>query len=334
MTLVPHIRVRRASIFALALVGCRPNPVDSPALDSGPADTSEPEVIPYVAEEICVIGDGACARLDDGGVACWEPYDTFVLDISAVRMSCFGGVCVETSSGAISCHDWYGDPQPDNLSTPPADFLPLSDWWLSRHGVAGCGVKDTSQGLCWPESLGYTERMVGIQVRHIGFTLPCLMATDTNGRIHSLYRGGEFCAGYPQDPYYNVGTFGLETPPEGNDWQSVSGGDYHACALDGEGKVTCWGLCADELQPDPDLRFSQLDSAAYATCGVTTDGHIECWGCIDKYIPYDVPTTAGWVQVAMSEGRACALDLDGQVHCFGNWDETYTLNDALVEAGK
>ena len=332
MTLVPHIRVRSASVFALALVGCRPIPVDSPAPDSGPADTSEPELIPYVAKDICVVGDGACAHLDDGGVACWSSWGAIFLDVIAERMSCYNGICAETDSGAISCYDWFGEASPEYA--PPAEILPLTEWWDARwHLMGGCGVQEALQALCWPTSWGWTEMMAAYQVRHIGFTEPCILLTDTSGRIHSFWEG-ENCAGQEPDPHYGGGSYGLETPPAGDDWQSVSGGKYHACALDSEGRVTCWGLAADQLQPDPDLRFSQIDSANHVNCGVTTDAHIACWGNSDKHIPSDVPTTAGWVQVGVSEGRACALDQDGQVHCFGDWDETYTLNDALLEAGK
>jgi len=178
--------------------------------------------------------------------------------------------------------------------------------------------------------LGWDKTVSGFATRGIAFTLPCLILLDTDGEIHSLFQG-ENCAGHDPKTDYKDSTYGLDVPPAGNDWQSVSGGAYHACALDSTGKATCWGPPPkDTLQPDPHLRFTQLDSADFDTCGVTTDGHISCWAPNDLDLPTDVPTTGGWVQVGVGPDRGCALDENGQITCFGDWEPSWsTLQDAL-----
>lgn len=43
-----------------------------------------------------------------------------------------------------------------------------------------------------------------------------------------------------------------------------------------------------------------------------------------------VPTSGGWVQVESGGGYACAVDVEGQVACFGNEVPYATLADALA----
>lgn len=339
---------RRATIFTgpttlllLGVTGC--------LTSCGDTATS----IVTISEELCVSGRHGCSRLADGRVACWGSYSRFVLDVDATRLDCAASICVEDADGAIGCYDWDGEPESESYYEPSEDTLPFANWWLDHYSHAGgCGVNEDAKAVCWPEAFwfmdAFHEAAAAYDVRHIAMTEPCIMLTDTSGQIHSLYEG-EDCAGHTEKLYdygydfWYDGTFGLENPPPGDDWQSVSAGEYHACALDSQGRATCWGLSADRLQPDPNLQFKQLDSARSLTCGVTTDGHIECIASLDDYFPAHVPTNDGWVQVAVSvtdeygytdssdtiDVYACALDEHGQVYCFGDWDEPWPLLSGL-----
>ena len=305
----------------------------------GGDEVPQPGPQPYVAEEICVAGHHACARLDDGAVACWGEMESyyappFVLDVDATKLRCASRVCVELSDGSIDCYDWDGQLEEDESYAPDPTTLPFSDWWLNRtHPIGGCGIDAGAHAVCWPSGLGarFQDTASAYTARHVGFTQACWMLTDTDGYIHSIW-DGEGCS-RSTDPYYPTDTYGLETPPEGDDWQRVEAGYYHACALDSEGQATCWGLSANAIEPPADLRFTELSSSLWTTCGVTTEGTIGCWGDLDdKYMPYDIPNTSGWVHLSFYWNRGCAIDEAGQVHCFGDWDHDwwYTLDDALA----
>lgn len=105
---------------------------------------------------------------------------------------------------------------------------------------------------------------------HIDFTERCTGLIDTDGQVHSLYEDERCEHSDPKDYLY-----GMDFPPEGNDWQTVTGGDYHACVMDSEGRLECCGVAAD-LQPGVDVRFIELDSGGWTHCGVTTMGTIDC----------------------------------------------------------
>ena len=278
--------------------------------------------IPYVAEEICVVGDMACARLDTGDVACWGG-DRLLLDVDAVRLRCGSAVCFEDPSGAISCVDRDGVLTTD-YRAPPDEIQPMTDWWLDEGNPGGCGVQADSTAVCWPEAYASFDTVQGRLARHIDFTVQCTILIDTDGQIHSLYLGENCQHSDPADFLW-----GLESPPKGNDWQTVTGGDYHACALDSEGRAACWGGSEDHLQPGEDVRFVQMDSGERANCGVTTEGTIDCREWPDEFLPSDIPTSDNWVQVEISTARACALDDEGQVTCFGDWSSSSTIEDAL-----
>lgn len=299
--------------------------------DSGGLDGGVVEPIAYVAQEICIIAATVCARIDTGQMVCWGDggYDPFMLEVEAIKIGCGWVYCAEDAEGAITCVD-----REANLSTdynvPPDDILPLTDWWLSEWG-GGCGLQSGSTSICWPDTRVYSVCAAGHLAQHVSFTSPFVIMVGTDGVIKSLYKDHD-CV-YSGKPDHETGTgytYGLEFPPDGDDFQSVAAGTYHACALDSEGQATCWGLSANEIQPSQALRFVQLSSAYGVTCGVTTEGHIECRASIDKVMPADVPTGDNWTQVVISTARGCALDTDGQVTCFGDWSSYgSTLQDAL-----
>ncbi len=317
----------------LSSVACYPPPDTGAVSDSGAGgDTAPPEPLPYRAEEICNVGAAVCARLDDGRVACWGDLEPMILDIHATRLRCGSRVFVEDASGQIGCYDWFsGEPETESMYCPDPDDLPFVDLWANvAWGVGGAGIKQDGYVANWPKTYPFSDTIESYQAQSVGFTGVCIMLVDMDGVIHSLYTG-ENCEGHPKlDKEYD-GAYGLETPPDGDGWRSVSGGRYHACALDNDGRATCWGwVDAEDMAAVEELRFAQLDSSTYSTCGVTVEGRIACWSFHEKFLPTDIPTSSGWQQVGVFTGGACALDNDGQVTCFGDTSHMWSsLQDAL-----
>ena len=97
----------------------------------------------------------------------------------------------------------------------------------------------------------------------------------------------------------------------------VASGEDHACALQQDGRVLCWGANGDgQLNVPPGMRFRQIASGYRFSCGIQTNGQIFCWGRNSHHqteVPYGTFTAldAGW-------DHACALGRDGAT-CWG-WD--------------
>ncbi|HEX2623429.1 MAG TPA: hypothetical protein VHL11_24880 [Phototrophicaceae bacterium] len=60
--------------------------------------------------------------------------------------------------------------------------------------------------------------------------------------------------------------------------QSVSGGVYHACAIDMADQAFCWGNNAHGELNAPAGDFVHLSAKDHHTCGLKTDDTVVCWG--------------------------------------------------------
>ncbi|MCY4108629.1 MAG: hypothetical protein OXG11_06340, partial [Chloroflexi bacterium] len=128
------------------------------------------------------------------------------------------------------------------------------------------------------------------------------------------------------------GTFGLSistsatrAPPYS--FQSISSGFTHACALDSDGAVTCWGgngeLHAWPPQGEVSIlgpsseRFTQVSSGAFFSCGLKPDGVPVCWG---RHGDNQTSPPPGETFASISSGptHVCALRHDGTPVCWGS----------------
>jgi len=122
-------------------------------------------------------------------------------------------------------------------------------------------------------------------------------------------------------------------------------GENHACAIDADGQLYCWGnpnqgrLGIEALQwnsPNvyvptivPDV--TEVVSVAvgiYHTCVVNTDGALFCWGGnsygqlgigdrVSKKIPTPVGADNNWLKVDAADTHTCGLKKDTTLHCWG-----------------
>ena len=122
---------------------------------------------------------------------------------------------------------------------------------------------------------------------------------------------------------------------------AVAAGMSHACALDAEGRASCWGgnesgqlgdgSREDSARPSAvatDLRFSTIATGASHTCGLSAWGQAACWGQNlsgqlgdgtrgDRSAPVTVSGTmferlvAGW-------SHTCGVTVSGELHCWGS----------------
>ncbi|MEY4576594.1 MAG: hypothetical protein RL701_1297 [Pseudomonadota bacterium] len=108
-----------------------------------------------------------------------------------------------------------------------------------------------------------------------------------------------------------------------------------ACAIDTQREVECWVLEQSDFWPKPAITSSApafekvpslsnivaLDAAHNYLCSLDTRGAVQCWGCIwsqnCRLWPKPIALSRKALQIAVSDGGACALLDGGAVQCWG-----------------
>lgn len=122
----------------------------------------------------------------------------------------------------------------------------------------------------------------------------------------------------------------------------VAVGDEHACRLDANGQVWCWGRGTEGQLGDGSFADASLPQAAAGgvtfmavsagsrhTCGLALDGTAYCWGSNDagqlgdgtvtgRGVPVAVATALKFTAIAAGGQQTCALESDGTAHCWGD----------------
>lgn len=108
------------------------------------------------------------------------------------------------------------------------------------------------------------------------------------------------------------------------EWEQISAGYSHTCAVSGNGSVACWGLVDSGAAIAPEGTFVQVTTGATHTCALGQDGHVECWGCHGEDAPQCSPPATTFESIDAGTNHTCGLVSDGDVVCWGTdeWGET------------
>lgn len=178
-----------------------------------------------------------------------------------------------------------------------------TDWvHVSTGGYLSCAIKGGNRAYCWGFNtyygVGDGTTMMRTSPTEIGSAIDWATISASGNFAcgtsvtHDLYCWGDDSFGQLGD-----GTKGLprtSTPTRvgtASDWQSVSAGYSHTCALKTSGEILCWGNNAfgqlgrgDHIEsPTPLQVESQSDWLSIEannghTCGTRDGGHAYCWG--------------------------------------------------------
>ena len=202
---------------------------------------------------------------------------------------------------------------------------------LEPNGVVTCWGEDAvGQVSDWGKWRYRSERFAQVSA---GSFLTCGILAD----------GGVMCWGYPEqedgsnresdnrdwedwaanpDPAYDGW---VNTPPDTVKFRpgSLSVGNFHACAIQADGELACWGKAGDSrlVIPDDDgeaISDWTLVEAGFANaCAIREDGSVTCFGRT-THGRSDGPSGDGpFVDVTMGVYNGCALAADGSVECWG-----------------
>ena len=95
----------------------------------------------------------------------------------------------------------------------------------------------------------------------------------------------------------------------------IAAGKHHACGLQTDWTVLCWGNNINESLNVPiGLTFRRISAGVNFTCGLRIDGAIVCWG--RNGAGQASPPDGSFDEVAAGRDHACALK-DGALICWG-----------------
>lgn len=269
----------------------------------------------------------ACAVRGDGSVWCWgrNQYGqvadgTTITRRTPVRLAGLDGViaiaaglsfsCALDAGGGVRC--WgrnqvgqLGDGSLVDRNAPtPVAGLSSGVVALSLGQQHACARLGDGTLRCWGRNNrgqvgdgSTTDRLIPTAVADAGIAYAAVHA----GGEHScgLTNGGQVrCWGYNGSGQLGDGTVTTRPLPTGVDGltagvTALAVGDYHGCALRGDGQVVCWGY---------NNRYQLGD-------GSTTTRRLPV-----AVLGLDAPVTA----LRLGEESSCALQADGRARCWGN----------------
>jgi alpha-tubulin suppressor-like RCC1 family protein len=229
---------------------------------------------------------------------------------------------------------------------------------VGEHGA--CAVRDDATAWCWGSgsALGNgsshgeeysTDEPVRVE------TLHDIHAVSVGSGFACALDGSEaWCWGWNYVGAVGVpstGSYDHRTKPERVPIQAtitaVAAGSGHACALDVDGAVWCWGGNAHgqvgvwsqgERDTRAPTRVANLpparavDTGGDTSCAVTRDARLFCWGDLGLHGtaggatpgPVTLIPVSGTTSVAVGGSQACATTDHGPVTCWGWWAQPRT----------
>lgn len=207
----------------------------------------------------------------------------------------------------------------------------------------------SNEGSLWCEDY---ERAQGVSIRQRGLPLEDTFVDVVTGAYSAcgLTEHGEIrCWGEDANDYVSAAPDGV--------WSSIHGNNWGTCATTGGGDWTCWGHpFPDGTEAPQGHSFKALVGASSSFCGITESQELLCWGrnsvqqaeppagiytdIVAGTMGYaaqstdgewvwwgrnhlgegDIPTDIEIVDLAFGSYHGCALDPQGQVHCWGAVD--------------
>lgn len=264
----------------------------------------------------------SCATRGDGTLRCWGvgsplsspmPFTTVGDDADWLEVvNTDRRPCARKRDGSLWCMDWPVDGSP--RAPQRVDGAP-SFIKVSANGMGSqlCGIDAARKLWCWDEVDG-----------------------DPRGQ---LGRGTVFADARPARVESDAA------------WVDVTVGTDHACGVQQDGSLWCWGANdygqlgidarEDQLLPvrsGADSQWSRVVAGARHTCGMKQDGSLWCVGRNElgqlgtgasafSVAPQRV--LGDVVEVATSSALACAVLTNGQTWCWGKFaenDETLPLS--------
>jgi hypothetical protein len=238
---------------------------------------------------------------DGAGIGCWKQV------VVGRDFSC--GLHLD---GTVAC---WGSNADGQLDVPPTlgEVDALSAGY--RHV---CAKQVDGQVECWGTSANGAS------------TAP----TDTFTKISC---GLNFCCGLTTDTSNNAICWGQNDQEQSNAPQGLfsdmsAGGGKHACAIDSNAEVICWGV-QEGLQNGPNPTeapagtYASVNVGHYFSCAIDSLGAPSCFGA-DSYGQSSPPENTTFLSIVPGTVHACGIASDESIYCWGS-DSFSRLDDPI-----
>ncbi len=232
---------------------------------------------------------------------------------------------------------------------------PLTKFPITSYGKHTFEVRASdSAGNTTPQPLQYSWEVTTTIWKMISGGYQFFCGLTTRGRLYCWGTNGygELGTG---DFDIMVSYLPREVSPK--NWQKVTTSRNHACAIDGNRDLYCWGDDSyyqlgdgdggwgseDRYSPKKVLEYgpsagnwTDVSAGLRNTCGIKSDGTLWCWGrnyygmlgigswdtSFINYTPEKISLTNDWKAVFLSKlfSSACAIKTDGTLWCWGRND--------------
>lgn len=159
-----------------------------------------------------------------------------------------------------------------------------------------------------------------------------------------------YCWGNNESGQLGIGVTGHQydaTTPQAIDsttqYQIVSLGSQHTCALTVAGQIKCWGAnfqgqigngtqspaVVNPTTIDLSTSYKFVTAGSEHSCGITTAGKLKCWGYNFRgelgdgtnnlsSIPISIDAGENYISVSAGQDFTCAVTANGQLKCWGD----------------
>jgi len=171
---------------------------------------------------------------------------------------------------------------------------------ISAGFYSACGIDEQDMALCWGNSTWHELPNIQINEISVGKMELCALSTD----------GGVGCFG---------DMAGNSSIPSINGFSEISvGTSPHACALNQNSEIVCWGSNQHGETEPPAGKYTNLESGDHVSCGELEGGGIVCWGW-DTFGTLNVPDLE-FMKYKIGELAGCGIKEDGQMICWGKFN--------------
>jgi alpha-tubulin suppressor-like RCC1 family protein len=169
------------------------------------------------------------------------------------------------------------------------------------------------------------------------------------GWVHSCALDGDgtaWCWGWNIVGAAGPHAEGIQTTPIPVDdediWTALAAAQHHTCGIRQDKSLWCWGqndegelgdgtpgATGAPIQVGTDTDWESLATGREHTCAIKTDDSLHCWGLNDvgqlgdgSFVTSNVPVAVGdpakdWASVTVGDSHTCAIDVDGDLWCWG-----------------